>query len=89
MNEFKKGDVVVQIGGSNAYVIDGSYQTTIWYSAKYLWYGKVFQTQVHKTTIDSDYVKVDFCRNPFDDDSVYEKLMPIAKAFGKLGNNER
>ena len=44
--------------------------------------------QVHKTTIDSDYVKVDFCKNPFDDDSVYEKLMPIAKAFGKLGNNE-
>ena len=86
MGEFKKGDVVVQIGGSNAYVIDGSYQTTDWYSASYLWSGKLFQTQVHKTTIDSDYVKVDFCRNPFDDDSVYEKLMPIAKAFGKWGN---
>ena len=85
-SEFKKGDVVVQIGGSNAYVIDGSYQTTIWYSASYLWNGKVVQTQVHKTTIDSDYVKVDFCKRVFDDDSVYAKLMPIAKAFGKWGN---
>jgi hypothetical protein len=89
MDEFKKGDVVVRIGGSNAYVIDGAYQTTIWYSAQYLWNGKLFQTHVHRTTIDSDYVKVDFCRNPFDDKSVYEKLMPIAKAFGKWGTNER
>lgn len=86
MKEFRKGDVVVQIGGSNAYVIDGSYQTAIWYSAKYLWNGKVFHSNVHKTTIESDYVKVDFCKNPFDDDSVYQKLMPIAKAFGKWGN---
>ena len=83
MNEFKKGDVVVQIGGSNAYVIDGSYQTTIWYSAKYLWHGKVFQVQVHKTTIDSDYVKVDFCKNVFDDVRVYLKLADIEEALSK------
>lgn len=86
MDSFKKGDVVVRIGGSNAYVIDGSYQTTDWYSAQYMWNGKLVQTHVHKTTIDSDYVKVDFCRNPFDDGSVYEKLMPIAKAFEKWEN---
>ena len=83
---FKRGDVVVQIGGSNAYVIDGSYQTTIWYSAKYLWSNKIFHSDVNRRTIDSDYVKVDFCKRVFDDDSVYEKLMPIAKAFGKFGN---
>lgn len=86
IEKLQRGDVVVKIGSHNAYVIDGSCQTTDWYSASYLWYGKVFQIQVLKTTIDSDYVKVDFCKNPFDDDSVYEKLMPIAKAFGKRGN---
>lgn len=86
MGEFKKGDVVVQIGGSNAYVIDGAYDTTMWYSVQYLWSNKVYHADKSKYDLDSDYVKVDFCKNPFDDDSVYEKLMPIAKAFGKLGN---
>ena len=86
MGQYRKGDVVVQIGGSNAYVIDGSYRTTISYSVKYLWSNKIFHSDVNRHTIDSDYVKVDFCKRVFDDDSVYEKLMPIAKAFGKLGN---
>ena len=86
MGEFKKGDVVVQIGGSNAYVIDGAYDTTMWYSVQYLWSNKVYHADKSKHDLDSDYVKVDFCKNPFDDDSVYEKLMPIAKAFGKWGN---
>ena len=89
MGEFKKGDVVVKIGSHNAYVISGAYDTAIWYSAKYLWSGKVFHTEVHKSTIDSEYVKVDFCKRVFDNDYVYWKLIPIAKAFGKLGNNER
>lgn len=86
MGEFKKGDVVVQIGGSNAYVIDGASDTTMWYSVQYLWSNKVYHADKSKYDLDSDYVKVDFCKNPFDDDSVYEKLMPIAKAFGKTGN---
>jgi len=81
MCEFKKGDVVVQIGGSNAYVIDGSYETAIWYSVKYLWSGKIFHAEVHKFTIDKDYVKVDFCKRVFDDDYVYWKLIPIVKAL--------
>lgn len=85
MCEFRKGDVVVKIGSHNAYVIDGAYDTAIWYSAKYLWDGKVFHTQVHKTTIDSDYVKVDFCKRVFDDDYVYWKLIPIVKAWRKGG----
>ena len=86
MGQYRKGDVVVQIGGSNAYVIDGAYDTTMWYSVQYLWSNKVYHSDKSKYDLDSDYVKVDFCKNPFDDDSVYEKLMPIAKAFGKLGN---
>ena len=86
MNEFKKGDVVVQIGGSSAYVIVDDELSSIWYSVKYLWSNKVFHSEIHKYSLDFDYVKADFCKNPFDDDSVYEKLMPIAKAFGKLGN---
>ena len=83
---FKRGDVVVQIGGSNAYVICGSYRTGIWYSVQYLWLNKVFHSDVHSDTIDSDYVRVDFCKKPMNSDEVYAKLMPIARAFGKLGN---
>lgn len=83
---FKRGDVVVQIGGSNAYVIDGSYQTTMWYSVRYLWSNKVYHSDKSKYDLDSDYVKVDFCKNSRNSDEVYAKLMPIARAFGKWGN---
>jgi hypothetical protein len=86
MKEFRKGDVVVKIGDSNAYVICGSYRTSIWYSVQYLWSNRVFRSDVHIYTIDSDYVKVDFCKDPMNNDEVYAKLMPIARAFGKLGN---
>ena len=86
MNEFKKGDVVVQIGGSNAYVISGAYETTMWYSVEYLWSNKVYHTDKSKYDLDSDYVKVDFCKNPLNSDEAYAKLMPIARAFGKWGN---
>lgn len=84
--EFRKGDVVVQIGGSNAFVIDGAYETTMWYSVQYLWSNKVFHADKSKFDLDSDYVKVDFCKNPFDDKQVYAKLIRIEKAFEKYGN---
>ena len=83
---FKEGDVVVKIGGSNAYVVDETKLSSIWYGVKYLWSNKVFHSEIHKYSLDSDYVKVDFCKNPLNSDEVYAKLVPIARAFGKTGN---
>lgn len=83
MNEFKKGDVVVQIGGRNAFVIAGAYQTTLWYSVQYLWNGQIYHAYKFKSDLDSDYVKVDFCKNVFDDVRVYLKLAEIEEALSK------
>ena len=83
-SEFRKGDVVVQIGGKTAYVVCRRHG--IWYEVKYLWSNLVCKGDVHYFSLDSVYVKVDFCKNTSDDDSVYVKLMSIAKAFRKWGN---
>ena len=83
MGEFKKGDVVVQIGGSNAYVIDGAYDTTMWYGVQYLWNGQIYHADKSKFDLDSDYVKVDFCEDVFDDVRVYLKLAEIEEALSK------
>ena len=86
IEKLKRGDVVVKIGGSSAYVIDDAELSSIWYGVKYLWSNKVFHSEIHKHALDSDYLKVDFCKNPLNSDEVYAKLMPIARAFGKYGN---
>lgn len=83
MNEFKRGDVVVQIGGRNAFVIDGAYQTTMWYSVQYLWNGQIYHADKSKLDLDSDYVKVDFCENVMDDVCVHLKLVGIEEALSK------
>lgn len=76
---FKRGDVVVQIGGSSAYVV--SRRHGIWYEVKYLWCDEVCESDVHYFSLDSLYVKVDFCKNASDDNVVHDKLMRIARAF--------
>jgi hypothetical protein len=76
---FKRGDVVVQIGGKSAYVV--SQRHGIWYEVKYLWSGLVCKGAVHYFSLDSVYVKVDFCKNASDDNVVHDKLMRIARAF--------
>jgi hypothetical protein len=76
---FKRGDVVVQIGGSSAYVV--SRRHGIWYEVKYLWCDGVCRGEVHYFSLDSVYVKVDFCKNASDDNAVHDKLMHIAMAF--------
>ena len=76
---FKRGDVVVQIGGSSAYVV--SRRHGIWYEVKYLWCDGVCRGEVHYFSLDSVYVKVDFCKNTSDDNAVHNKLMHIARAF--------
>ena len=86
IEKLQRGDVVVKIGGSNAYVVDDADRSSIWYGVKYLWSNKVFHSEIHKCSLDSDYVKVDFCKNPLNSDEVYAKLMPIARSFGKCGN---
>lgn len=75
---FKKGDVVVQIGGKSAYVV--SRRHGIWYEVKYLWCDEVCRGEVHYFSLDSVYVKVDFCKNASDDNVVHDKLMRIVKA---------
>ena len=81
---FKRGDMVVQIGGKSAYVV--SRKHGIWYGVEYLWSNKVFHSDIHRYSIDSNYVKVDFCKNPRNSDEVYAKLIRIAKAFGRTAN---
>jgi hypothetical protein len=81
--EFRKGDVIVQIGGNLVYVICGAYQTTIWYGVKCLRNGQVITSEVYRNAIDSNYVKVDFCKNVFDDVRVYLKLADIEEALSK------
>ena len=83
MNEFKTGDVVVKIGGNLVYVICGAYQTTTWYSVKCLRNGQVVTSEVYRNAIDSNYVKVDFCKNVFDDVRVYLKLADIEEALSR------
>lgn len=81
--EFKEGDVVAQIGGNLVYVICGEYQTTTWCSVKCLRNGQVVTSEVYGSAIDSNYVKVDFCENIFDDVRVYLKLADIEEALSK------
>ena len=81
--EFKKGDVVVQIGGNLVYVICGEYQKTTWCSVKCLRNGQVITSEVYGSAIDSNYVKVDFCPNVFDDVRVYLKLSDIEEALSR------
>ena len=81
--EFKTGDVVVQIGGNLVYVVCGAYQTTTWCSVKCLRNGQVIDSEVYGSAIDSNYVKVDFCKNVFDDVRVYLKLADIEGALSK------
>ncbi len=79
--EFHRGDVIVQIGGSTTYVVIKPVGDSIWYSLLYLWCGKVVHTDVHRESIDSDYVKVDHCKDPHDFDDVFKKLSQIACKF--------
>ena len=81
--EFKMGDVIVQIGGNLVYVVCGEYQTTTWCSVKCLRNGQVIDSEVYGSAIDSNYVKVDFCKNVFDDVRVYLKLAGIEGALSK------
>ena len=81
--EFKMGDVIVQIGGNLVYVVCGEYQTTTWCSVKCLRNGQVIDSEVYGSAIDFNYVKVDFCKNVFDDVRVYLKLADIEGALSK------
>ena len=80
---FKRGDVVVQICGRNVFLIEGAYQSTMWYSVQYLWNGQIYHADKSKHDLDSDYVKVDFCEDVFDDVRVYLKLADIEEALSK------
>ena len=85
IGNFKNGDVVVKIGGRTAYVVDGTRSNSIWYGVKYLWWDKVVEADIHRFSLDADYVRVDRCV-PSDDRDVHDKLIRIAKAFGRTGN---
>ena len=87
--EFHRGDVIVQIGWSSAYVVvcpcivtDGFVKST-WYRLKYLGYGGIVcYTNIPVATIESDYVKVGFCKNISSMEEVCKALNPIEHAFG-------
>ena len=81
--EFHRGDVIVKIGGSSAYVVVKPVDDSIWYNLLYLYHGKVFRSYVHRESIDSDYVKIDYCKDPYDCDMVFKKLRQIACKFDK------
>ena len=83
MGEFKKGDVILHIGGHRAFVVSCAPDTAMWYDLKYLDGRNVLSTIMSISTIDEFFIKVDFCKRVFDDECVYWKLVRIAKALNE------
>ena len=61
MGEFKRGDVIVEIGGNVIHVVTGSFQTALFYELIYpsraggVWY----KTELDVDYVDAEYVKID------------------------------
>ena len=72
--EFRKGDVIVHIGGQIAYVVEDAH--TDRYSIMFLIGGNVSHLVLYKTFIDSNFVKVDSC-NPEHHSEVVDKINGI------------
>ena len=83
MGEFKKGDVILHIGGHRAFVVTAAPDTAMWYDLNYLEGRNVLHTIMSISTIDEFFIKVDFCNRVFDDECVYWKLKGIEKALSK------
>ena len=90
-HEFKAGDVIALIGGTLVQVVAKVRPDDKWYVTKYLVEDDLCGTGVHLSRADvhmdyleAEYVKVDTC-NPSDDSDIYNTLMHIAKAVGKIG----
>lgn len=72
--EFRKGDVIVRIGGQTAYVVEDAH--TDRYSIMFLIGGNVSHLVLYKTFIDRNFVKVDKC-NPNKHSEVVDKIKDI------------
>ena len=59
MGEFKRGDVIAQIDGTNRYVVTGSYQTAMWYVLIFQNKDKWYTSKLDVDYVDSKYVKID------------------------------
>lgn len=63
MGEFNIGDIIVQIGGNNVFIVSGWYESPPWYTLGWLSGDK--QTILYADhiieKIDATYVKVDYC----------------------------
>lgn len=83
--EFKRGDVVVKIGGSQVYVIDGAYETATWYGITYACGGTLHHSQIDIDLVDDRFVKIDKCKDPWKDNEVALKLNQLADQMEKGG----
>lgn len=73
--EFRKGDVIVRIGGHMTYVVGDAH--TDRYSLLYLLGNEVTYNILYKSFIDRHFVKVDKCNNPYDFSEVVDKINDI------------
>ena len=72
--EFRKGDVIVLIGGEIIYVVEDAH--TDRYSLMFIQGGHVSHNVLYKGFIDSQFVKVDKC-NPNQYSEVIDKVKDI------------
>lgn len=59
MGEFKRGDVIAQIDGTNRYVVTCSSQTAMWYVLIFQNKDKWYTSKMDVDYVDSKYVKID------------------------------
>ena len=78
--EFRKGDVIVRIGGQTTYVVKDAH--TDRYSLMWLLGGKVTYNILYKDFVDRNFVKVDKC-NPNIFSEVIDKVKEIWYNLGK------
>ena len=64
--EFKKGDVIAEIGGNLVYVVAWADQAFKWYCLMYYYAGDVLRTDADIDFIDENFVKVDHCSSMAD-----------------------
>ena len=80
--EFRKGDVIVRIGGQTAYVVEDAHSDR--YSLMFLIGGNVSHLVLYKIFIDRHFVKVDKCNS----NNFSEVIDKVKEVWYNLGKGE-
>ena len=85
--EFKKGDVIAEIGGHLVYVVEFANQVFKWYCLKYVYLGEVLRTDADMDFVDKNFVKVDRCSS-MGHISIYSKICKLRNSLVKGQDEE-